>query len=160
MRKKRVLVGVRGVVLLTVMVARAAAQAAAPTYLDPSQPIDARLSPPELHAGDPLKIDVDVSNISERAGDEVIQVYISFPKLPGALLRALRGFTRVHLNAGEQRHVKLSLGERDLSYVNQAGDRMLTAGEYVITVGGGQPGTSGTHADAHLRIMGEKKLVD
>ena len=84
-----------------------------------------KLSSPELEAGSPLTVDVDVKNASQRAGDEVVELYITFPKLPGAPLRALRGFSRVHVDAGEVQHVKLTLQPRDLSYVNEAGDRMV-----------------------------------
>jgi beta-glucosidase len=118
------------------------------------------LSSPQLHAGNPLDVDVDVKNTSKRAGDEVVQLYITFPKLAGAPLRALRGFTRVRLGAGEQKHVKLTLGPRDLSYVDEAGDRLVAAGDYLITVGGGQPGTAAAHADTHLAIQGEQKLPE
>ncbi len=73
---------------------------------------------------------------------------------------ALRGFTRVHLKAGEQKHVKFTLSPRDLSYVNEAGDRFVSTGDYLITVGGGQPGTPAPHADSHLTIQGEQKLPE
>ena len=119
-----------------------------------------KLSSPELEAGNPLAVDVDIKNASQRAGDEVVELYVSFPKLPGAPLRALRGFTRVHLGAGETRHVKLTLQPRDLSYVNEAGDRMVGAGDYVITAGGGQPGTTAAQTDARLSIRGEQKLPE
>jgi beta-glucosidase len=119
-----------------------------------------KLSSPELEAGNPLAVDVDVKNASQRAGDEVVELYVNFPKLPGAPLRALRGFSRVHLEAGELRHVKLALQPRDLSYVNEAGDRMVAAGDYVITTGGGQPGTAAAQADARLSIRGEQKLPE
>ena len=115
---------------------------------------------PELEAGNPLTVEVDVKNASTRAADEVVELYVSFPKLPGTPLRALRGFDRVHLDAGEVRHVKLALQPRDLSYVNEAGDRMVAAGDYVITAGGGQPGTAAVHADARLSIHGEQKLPE
>ena len=118
------------------------------------------LSSPDLQAGSPLDVEVDVKNTSQREGDEVVQLYIVFPKLAGAPLRALRGFTRVHLGAGEQKHLKLSLGPRDLSYVNEAGDRLVGAGDYIITVGGGQPGTSAARAETHLVIQGEQKLPE
>jgi len=118
------------------------------------------LSSPQLQAGNTLDVEVDVKNASQREGDEVVELYITFPKVPGAPLRALRGFTRVHLGAGEQKHVKLTLGPRDLSYVNEAGDRLVGAGDYVITVGGGQPGTTAAHADTHLAIQGEQKLPE
>jgi beta-glucosidase len=119
-----------------------------------------KLSNPSLNAGDPLDVEVDVKNAGKRDGDEVAQLYISFPKLPGAPLRALRGFTRVHLKAGEQKHVKLTLSPRDLSNVNDAGDRFVSTGDYLITVGGGQPGTGASHAESHLMIQGEQKLPE
>lgn len=120
----------------------------------------AKLSNPQLQAGNPLDVEVDVKNTGKRDGDEAVELYITFPKVPGAPLKALRGFTRVHLKSGEQQHVKLTLGARDLSYVNEAGDRMVGAGDYVITVGGGQPGTPAAHAEAHLTIQGEQKLPE
>ena len=119
-----------------------------------------KLSNPSLTAGDPLDVEVDVKNTGKPDGDEVAELYISFPKLPGAPLRALRGFTRVHLKAGEQKRVKLTLSPRDLSYVNEAGDRFVSTGDYIITVGGGQPGTAAPHAESHLMIQGEQKLPE
>jgi len=119
-----------------------------------------RFSSPQLEAGNPLDVEVDVNNTGKRDGDEVVQLYITFPKVDGAPLKALRGFTRVPLKAGEQQHLKLTLSPRDLSYVNAAGDHMITAGDYLITVGGGQPGTPAAHADAHLTIAGEQKLPE
>jgi beta-glucosidase len=119
-----------------------------------------KLASTELEAGNPLAVDVDVKNASQPAGDEVVELYISFPKLAGAPLRALRGFTRVHLAAGESRHVKLELQPRDLSYVNEAGDRMVAAGDYMISAGGGQPGTAAAQATAQLSIRGEQKLPE
>jgi len=119
-----------------------------------------KLSNASLQAGNPLDVEVDVKNSGSRDGDEVAELYISFPKLPGAPLRALRGFSRVHVKAGEQKHVKLTLSPRDLSYVNEAGARLVSTGDYLITVGGGQPGTAATHAESHLMIQGEQKLPE
>jgi beta-glucosidase len=119
-----------------------------------------KLSNPQLQAGSPLDVEVDIKNTGKRDGDEVAELYISFPKVAGAPLKALRGFKRVHLKAGEQQHVKLTLGPRDLSYVNEAGDRLVGTGDYLITVGGGQPGSPAPHADSHLTIQGEQKLPE
>jgi beta-glucosidase len=119
-----------------------------------------KLSSPELEAGSPLTVDVDVKNASPRAGDEVVELYVSFPKVPGAPLRALRGCQRIHVDAGKLQHVKVTLQPRDLSYVNEAGNRMVGAGDYVITTGGGQPGTGAAHTDAKLIIRGEQKLPE
>ncbi len=114
----------------------------------------------ELKAGDPLPIGVDIKNASDRGGDEVVEVYLSFPKVPGTPMRALRAFKRIHMEAGQSSHADFTLQPRDLSYVNESGDRLVGGGEYIISVGGGQPGTQATHADAHLSIHGEQKLPE
>ena len=119
-----------------------------------------KLSSTGLPAGDPLTVEVDVKNTSQRAGDEVVELYLSFPKLPGAPLRALRAFTRVRVGAGELRHVQLTLQPRDLSYVNESGVRLVTAGDYVISVGGGQPGTPASQVETRLSIRGEQQLPE
>ena len=119
-----------------------------------------KLSNQNLKAGDSLGVEVDVKNSSQRAGDEAVELYLSFPKLPGAPLRALRAFTRIHLNGGALQHVTVTLAPRDLSYVNEAGDRLISAGDYTVSVGGGQPGTTAAQAEARLSIHGEQQLPE
>jgi beta-glucosidase len=113
-----------------------------------------------LKAGDPLGVEVDVTNRSQRAGDEVVEVYLNFPKVSGAPLRALRGFERVHLPAGATRRVHLDLGARDLSMVNESGDRIIAAGDYGISVGGGQPGTGAPSVEAKFTVHGQQNLPE
>ncbi len=119
-----------------------------------------KLSSSGLPAGDALSVEVDLKNGGSRAGDEVVELYMSFPKLPGAPLRALRAFRRVRLDAGESRHVQLKLQPRDLSYVNESGVRLVSAGDYTISVGGGQPGTAASQAETRLSIHGEQQLPE
>jgi beta-glucosidase len=119
-----------------------------------------KLSSGSLTAGDPLTVEVDVKNTSQRAGDEVVELYLNFPKLPGAPRRALRAFTRVRLEAGERRHVQLMLQPGDLSYVNESGVRLVAAGDYVIAIGGGQPGTAAAQVETPLSIHGEQSLPE
>jgi beta-glucosidase len=118
-----------------------------------------KLSLVTLQAGDPLSIEAEVTNTSQREGDEVAELYLTFPKLQGAPLRALRAFRRIHLGPGDARNVRFVLEPRDLSYVNEAGDRLISAGDYAITVGGGQPGTSAPQVSATISIRGEQKLA-
>ena len=119
-----------------------------------------KLSTAALSAGDVLLAEVDVKNASGPDGDEVVQLYLTFPKLPGAPLRALRGFTRVHLAPGESQRVHLEVKPRDLSFVNESGDRVIAAGAYGVSVGGGQPGTVSPQAEAQFSIKGGKKLPE
>jgi beta-glucosidase len=117
-----------------------------------------RLAKPTIAAGEPLEVEAEVRNTSGRDGDEVVQAYLVFPKLPGAPRHALRGFARVHVKAGESRTVHFSLGERDLSHVDEAGTRAVAAGAYRLSVGGGQPGTGAPTAEAAFSITGRKDL--
>jgi beta-glucosidase len=119
-----------------------------------------KLSAANLYAGQPLGVEADVKNASEREGDEVVELYLTFPKLPGTPLRALRAFTRVHVRAGQTQHLQFTLSPRDLSMVDLAGDHIVAAGTYSLSVGGGQPGTSATVVQAQFSISGEDKLPE
>jgi beta-glucosidase len=121
---------------------------------------DLRLSSNPLQAGAALNVDADVKNASPRDGDEVVELYLNFPTLPGAPIRALRSFTRIHLGAGETQHVRLTLDPRDLSHVNEAGDRIITPGPYTVSLGGGQPGTGASVAEAAFTIIGEARFPE
>ena len=119
-----------------------------------------KLSTADLTAGDSLTVDTDVKNTSQLSGDEVVELYLTFPKLLGSPLRALRGFTRLHMAAGATQHLQFTLGPRDLSMVDLAGDRRVAAGTYSLSVGGGQPGTVAARAETEFRINGDKRLPE
>jgi beta-glucosidase len=119
-----------------------------------------KLSTAILKARDPLTVEADVRNTSSIAGDEVVQLYLGFPAVDGAPIRALRGFSRIHLAAGEAQHVQFKLSPRELSLVNAVGDRMVGPGDYLITVGGGQPGTGAPTVESRFSIQGEQKLPE
>jgi beta-glucosidase len=119
-----------------------------------------KLSAGTLKAGSNLGVDATVTNTGKLAGDEVVQLYLTFPKLPGAPQVALRGFERVHLAPGEARKVHFDLTPRDLSSVTAQGQRMVQAGAYEVTVGGGQPGMGAAGSHAALTITGSSKLPE
>jgi beta-glucosidase len=119
-----------------------------------------KLSATTLKAGAKLGIDAVVTNAGGVAGDEVVQLYLGFPQVPGAPIRALRGFTRVHLAPGEHRSVHFDLDPRDLSSVTAAGARAVAPGGYTLSVGGGQPGTGAPGASARFTITGTARLPD
>jgi beta-glucosidase len=113
-----------------------------------------------ISAGDPLTAGVTVTNTGKREGDEVAQLYLRFPKVPGAPLRALRGFKRVHLKPGESQKVRFELKERDLSMVSEAGELTIAEGEYSVSVGGGQPNTDAPSIAGTFQVKGTKTLPD
>ncbi|MFZ0938560.1 MAG: fibronectin type III-like domain-contianing protein, partial [Candidatus Sulfotelmatobacter sp.] len=119
-----------------------------------------KLSSGKLKAGDSLSVDADVRNTSQKDGDEVVELYLSFPRSPAPPLRALRAFTRIHVAAGETQPVHFVLGARDLSEVDSKGDRMVAKGTYHLTVGGGQPGTAAPQVQARFKIKGKRALPE
>jgi len=86
-----------------------------------------------------VTLSVDVSNTGGKAGDEVVQVYLSHPGIPGAPLRALKGFKRIHLEPGQKQAVQFTLRDRDLSIVDESGHRLIVPGNVQVWIGGGQP---------------------
>jgi beta-glucosidase len=121
---------------------------------------DLNVPTPTVAAGDPVSADVTVTNSGSRDGDEVVQLYLKFPNTPGAPIRALRGFQRIHLAAGASQKVHFDLKDRDLSMVTEAGDPVIAAGDYTISVGGGQPDTSAQTLTKNLHVNGTKNLPE
>ncbi len=83
---------------------------------------DLSLPSSPVAAGQPMTAEVKVTNTGKVAGDEVAQLYLSFPDVAGAPIRALRGFARVHLDPGQSQTVHFDLKPRDLSMVTEAGE--------------------------------------
>jgi beta-glucosidase len=105
-----------------------------------------------VDAGDPLNVSVTVTNAGMIAGDEVVQLYLKFPDVPGAPRCALRGFQRVHLEPGANQRVDFHLTPRDLSMVTETGDIIVERGKYAISIGGGQPGTNAPSTSGNFEI--------
>jgi beta-glucosidase len=113
-----------------------------------------------IKAGDPLAAEVTVTNTGKREGDEVAQLYLVFPHVAGAPLRALRGFKRVHLKPGESQTLRFELRDRDLSMVTEAGTTIIVKGRYSVSVGGGQPDTEAPSVAGTFQVKGSKTLPE
>ena len=101
-----------------------------------------------------------VRNVGTLDGDAVPQLYLSFPDVPGMPIRALRGFTRVPLAAGAEQAIHFTLSPRDLSSVTEAGDRVVAAGVYKISIGEGQPGHGRRRGAGHFTVEGNTSLPE
>lgn len=100
--------------------------------------------PSKARTGEDWQVEVTVTNTGKRAGDEVVQLYVSHPqngqeRIP---LRALKGFKRVHLEKGESQVVRFTLTPEELALVDKHGNLIQQAGAIQLYVGGGQPGLS------------------
>lgn len=120
------------------------------------------LSRASVRAGERVEVTVNVTNSGERDGAEVVQLYVS-RQAPGAPIRSLQGFQRVHLKKGETQAVRFVLDEWALSLVDAQGQRAVEPGRVDLWIGGGQSvGRPGLQAApgiaAELSITGRKRL--
>ena len=86
-------------------------------------------------------VSVQIKNTGDRAGDEVVELYVSRNDAPadaGLPIRALRGLKRVNLQRGETKTVSFCLTPFQLAFVNKQGVREVAPGRYTIGVGGSQ----------------------
>jgi beta-glucosidase len=113
-----------------------------------------------ISPGDPLNASVTVTNTGKVAGDEVVQLYLKFPEVPGAPIRALRGFQRIHLEPGASQKVDFRLNSRDLSMVTETGDIIVAQGKYSLSIGGGQPGTGAPSVSGNFDVNGQISLPE
>jgi beta-glucosidase len=113
-----------------------------------------------INAGDPLNASVTVCNTGKTAGDEVAQLYLKFPEVPGAPLRALRGFQRIHLEPGASQAIEFRLSPRDLSMVTEAGNIIVAQGKYTLLIGGGQPGSGVPSVKGEFNVIGQVALPE
>jgi beta-glucosidase len=99
-----------------------------------------RLGKAAISPDEPLTVSVSVRNTGTRAGDEIVQVYLSYPgDSPRNPIRQLRGFQHVSLAPGEKKTVNFTLAPKDLALVNDVGQRVVERGEYRVSIGGRQP---------------------
>jgi beta-glucosidase len=90
--------------------------------------------------GETLIVSVDVQNMGQRAGDEVVQLYVSDTDASVPVpIRSLQGFERVHLSPGETQTLTFALKPRQLSLIDNEGRRVIEPGEFQVAVGGRQP---------------------
>jgi beta-glucosidase len=91
----------------------------------------------EIGPDESITVSVDVSNVGDRDGEEVVQLYIrDLESEEVRPLKDLRGFERVPLKAGQTIVATMTLGPDELAYYDtEAGDYLVEPGLYEIMVG-------------------------
>ena len=116
---------------------------------------DLRLSAETITPQETFTVSVGVRNTGDRAGDEVVQLYVSHVDGPVPVpIRQLQGFERVHLAAGETKTVTFTLRPRQLSIVTDGGRRVVVPGKFRIAVGGRQPSPEDTGGEGTAVLFG------
>jgi beta-glucosidase len=85
-----------------------------------------------------FSVAVKLTNTGSRDGDEVVQLYLSFPRSAvGEPPKQLKNFAKVAVAKGQSTEVSLTLTQRDLSIWDaETHDWVQPRGEFAILVGG------------------------
>lgn len=101
-----------------------------------------------VKAGAPVKVSVDVTNVGDREGDEVVQLYLTDVAASAPVpIRTLAGFDRISLRPREKRTVTFTITPRQMSLIDEHGKRIIEPGEFAVAFGSGQP-------DGRFRVTG------
>ena len=95
-----------------------------------------RLEKDTIGVEESTRVVVDVTNTGQRAGDEVVQLYVR--DLVSSVTRPvkeLKGFERIHLPPGETRSVALPITPDRLAFWNIALQLVVEPGEFAIMTG-------------------------
>lgn len=99
---------------------------------------DLRLDRHTVGAKDRVHVTVKVKNSGQRAGDEVVQLYLRPRHAPHArVTKELRGFQRLNLQAGEERSVSFDISpDVDLKYYDDVHHAYaVDPGSYEVQIG-------------------------
>ena len=95
-----------------------------------------RLSSSKLTQAESVKVLVDVQNVGQREGVEIVQVYVSDVVTSVTWVnKALKGFARVQLKPGEKKTVEVELPWESFRIVNTKAEYIVEPGEFEILVG-------------------------
>lgn len=96
-----------------------------------------RLSAPQLRDDGTITVDVDVTNIGDRVGRDVVQLYarqlIASRSRP---MRQLKGFQKVTIKPRETKTVRFTVKAADLGYHDDDGRLIVEPGPFEVYAGG------------------------
>lgn len=87
--------------------------------------------------GEQVKVSVEVSNMGQYDGKEVVQLYVNDAVASIARpVKELKGFELIVLNKGETKTIEFNLTDKELGFYNNAGEFLVESGLFNIMVGG------------------------
>jgi len=111
---------------------------------------DISLSDSTMHRSGSIEVSVTLTNTGSRAGSEVVQLYVR--DLVGSVtrpVRELKGFEKVHLEAGQSKKVAFSLTASDLAFFTINNKWEVEPGDFTVFVGTNSRDTT----EASLRVQ-------
>jgi beta-glucosidase len=114
---------------------------------------DLRIHPAKVTHGGQIAVSVSVTNTGDRAGDEVVQLYIRHPDatVPRPS-KELRDFKRAHLEPGEYKAVTFMLHTHQLGYYDGEGHYAVHPGVVEVLIG---TSSQNLPLDGRFEIVGE-----
>jgi beta-glucosidase len=104
-----------------------------------------------------IAIGIDVTNVGERDGDEVVQLYVRDVEASVTRpVKELRGFARVRLAAGERRRVTFRLAGEQLAFTGLDGRLVVEPGRVALLVG---TSSADLPCRAEIEIVGATTVV-
>ena len=97
---------------------------------------DAKISAKSMKKDGKVTLTVPVTNTGKREGTETVQVYVKALDDAGAPIKALKGFQKLSLKAGETQKATITLDGEAFEYYDESIDELSTkAGRYQILYG-------------------------
>jgi beta-glucosidase len=97
---------------------------------------DLKVDPQTIAPDGTVSVSVAVKNTGERAGEEVIQLYLhDMVSSVSRPIRELRGFQRISLELGETKIVRFALGTEDLAFLDKNLKTVIEPGTFEIMIG-------------------------
>ncbi len=107
-----------------------------------------RLSSARITAGDGVTVSVDVRNSGDRAGDEVVQLYVRDSVATVAEpVKSLKGVRRISLRPGETQTVTFRLGADAFSLYDRQMRKVVEPGIFTVFVGTNSDDVTSTHVE-------------
>lgn len=95
-----------------------------------------RLSAQNISPTDSVVVSCDITNTGQRAGDEVVQLYIQdVLSTVTTYEKNLRGFERVHLKPGETRSLSFVIKPEHLQLINEQYQHVVEPGDFKVMMG-------------------------
>jgi beta-glucosidase len=111
-----------------------------------------RVTPQRIGPAGEVHISVDVKNIGDRQGQEVVQLYvddvISSVTTP---VKELKAFRKVTLEPGQQKTAEFALTPHQLSILNRHMERVVEPGTFEVMVGS---------SSENIRLRGRFDVAD
>lgn len=94
------------------------------------------LSSTELRETDELKVSVDVQNLGDREGTEIVQLYVNdIYSSVTTPVKELIGFAHVTLKPGEKKRVEITIPVASLALIDRSCRKVVEPGEFEIMIG-------------------------